>query len=76
MRDYANNNPLPGRYKPLCTKDGKFKSKQLMGSRVFCVNEDTGIPDFSTETGVGQIRELDCKKKGTWFEHVSNICIM
>jgi hypothetical protein len=65
MRDYGVKNPLPGRYTPKCTKEGKFESIQRMGSRVFCVDEETGIPDFTTETGIGQMGELDCKKKGT-----------
>jgi methylase of polypeptide subunit release factors len=53
-----------GGYTPTCTKEGKFKSIQQMGSMVFCVDEETGIPDFTTETGVGQIRNLKCQKKG------------
>ena len=65
MRDYADENPLLGRYTPKCTKEGKFESMQNMGSRVFCVDEETGIPNFSTETAIGQIREIDCKKKGS-----------
>ncbi|CAB4002251.1 cell death abnormality 1-like isoform X1, partial [Paramuricea clavata] len=63
MRDYGVKNPLPGRYTPTCTKEGKFESIQRMGSRVFCVDKETGIPDFTTETGIGQMGELDCKKK-------------
>ncbi len=65
MRDYGVEHPLPGRYTPTCTKEGKFESKQRMGSMIFCVDEETGIPDFTTETEIGRINELDCKKKGT-----------
>ena len=64
MRVYGAKHPLLGRYTPTCTKEGKFESIQRMGSRVFCVDKETGIPDFTTETGIGQIRELNCQTKG------------
>ena len=63
MRDFGRSNPLPGRYVPKCTKEGKFDSPQRRGSVLFCVDEETGIPDFKTGTQIGT-GSPDCKKKG------------
>ena len=54
---------LLGQYRPKCTKEGKFEAVQQSGSVLFCVDEETGIPDFKTSKQIGTGLP-DCSKKG------------